>query len=111
MLLLGDAAGCISLLGGEGTGLAITEAYVLAGELQRTAGDHRRAFGAYEARLRPFIEAKQSSAQQFLGFFATRTRFGLWFRNLAIRAMNLRLLTSVFAGSVRDDFDLPDYPI
>ncbi|BBX24061.1 oxidoreductase [Mycolicibacter terrae] len=111
VLLLGDAAGCISLLGGEGTGLAITEAYVLAGELQRTAGDHRRAFGAYEARLRPFIEAKQSSAQQFLGFFATRTRFGLWFRNLAIRAMNLRLLTSVFAGSVRDDFDLPDYPI
>jgi 2-polyprenyl-6-methoxyphenol hydroxylase-like FAD-dependent oxidoreductase len=111
VLLLGDAAGCISLLGGEGTGLAITEAYVLAGELHRAAGDHRRAFGAYEARLRPFIEAKQSSAQQFLGFFATRTRFGLWFRNLAIRAMNLRLLTSVFAGSVRDDFDLPDYPI
>lgn len=35
VLLIGDAAGCISLLGGEGTGLAITEAYVLAGELAR----------------------------------------------------------------------------
>ena len=33
VLLIGDAAGCISLLGGEGTGLAMTEAYVLAGEL------------------------------------------------------------------------------
>lgn len=111
VLLAGDAAGCISLLGGEGTGLAITEAYVLAGELHRAGGDHRRAFTAYQKRLRPFIDAKQSGAQQFLGFFATRTRFGLWFRNLAIRAMNLRLLTRLFAGSVRDDFDLPDYPI
>lgn len=111
VLLIGDAAGCISLLGGEGTGLAITEAYALAGELQRAGGDHRRAFDAYEARLRPFIEAKQSGAKQFLGFFATRTRFGLWFRNLAIRAMNLRMLTNLFAGAVRDDFDLPDYGI
>ncbi|OBK88689.1 FAD-binding domain [Mycolicibacter sinensis] len=109
VLLIGDAAGCISLLGGEGTGLAITEAYVLAGELQRAGGDHRRAFAAYEARLRPFIETKQAGAKQFLGFFATRTRFGLWFRNLAIRAMGLRLLTRLFAGTVRDDFDLPDY--
>ncbi len=46
--LIGDAAGCISLLGGEGTGLAMTEAYVLAGELHRAGGDHRAAFAAYE---------------------------------------------------------------
>lgn len=111
VLLIGDAAGCISLLGGEGTGLAITEAYVLAGELHRAGGDHRRAFDAYEARLRPLIETKQSTATQLLGFFATRTRFGLWFRNLALRAMNLRILTNLFAGAVRDDFDLPDYGI
>ncbi|MFL0178289.1 FAD-binding domain [Mycobacterium sp. SMC-15] len=111
VLLIGDAAGCISLLGGEGTGLAITEAYVLAGELHRADGDHRRAFDAYEARLRPLIEDKQSNAAQLLGFFATRTRFGLWFRNLALRAMNLRMLANLFAGAVRDDFDLPDYGI
>jgi 2-polyprenyl-6-methoxyphenol hydroxylase-like FAD-dependent oxidoreductase len=111
VLLVGDAAGCISLLGGEGTGLAITEAYVLAGELHRAGDDHLRAFEAYEARLRPLIETKQSNAQQLLGFFATRTCFGLWFRNLALRAMNLRMLTHLFAGSLRDDFDLPDYGI
>ncbi|WP_067966956.1 FAD-binding domain [Mycolicibacter icosiumassiliensis] len=111
VLLIGDAAGCISLLGGEGTGLAITEAYVLAGELHRAGGDHLRAFDAYEARLRPLIETKQSNAARLLGFFATRTRFGLWLRNLALRAMNLRMLTQLFAGTVRDDFDLPDYGI
>ncbi|MEB4208077.1 FAD-binding domain [Mycobacterium sp. 94-17] len=109
VLLLGDAAGCISLLGGEGTGLAITEAYVLAGELMRAGGDHRRAFEAYEKRLRPFIESKQAGAARYIGFFATRTRFGLWFRNLALHTMNFRPLATLFAGSVRDDFELPDY--
>ncbi len=111
VLLIGDAAGCISLLGGEGTGLAMTEAYVLAGELARAAGDHRRAFDAYEARLRPFIKSKQAGAARYIGFFATRTRFGLWFRNLAMRTMNFGPLATLFAGSVRDDFELPDYGI
>lgn len=109
VLLIGDAAGCISLLGGEGTGLAIAEAYVLAGELERADGDHQRAFDAYEARLRPFIESKQAGASRFIGFFAARTRFGLWFRNLAMRTMNFGPLATLFAGSVRDDFELPDY--
>ncbi|MCG7607994.1 MULTISPECIES: FAD-binding domain [Mycobacterium] len=112
VLLIGDAAGCISLLGGEGTGLAITEAYALAGELAGAEGDHRRAFASYEALLRPFIEGKQAGAERMLGFFATRTRFGLWFRNVALRAMNLsRPVAGLFTGSVRDDLDLPDYRI
>lgn len=112
VLLIGDAAGCISLLGGEGTGLAITEAYALAGELARADGDHRRAFASYESLLRPFIAGKQAGAERMLGFFATRTRFGLWFRNVALRAMNLsRPVAGLFTGSVRDDLDLPDYRI
>lgn len=112
VLLIGDAAGCISLLGGEGTGLAITEAYALAGELTRAGADHRRAFESYESLLRPFIEGKQAGAERMLGFFATRTRFGLWFRNVALRAMNLsRPVAGLFTGSVRDDLDLPDYRI
>lgn len=111
VLLIGDAAGCISLLGGEGTGLAMTEAYVLAGELERAGGDHRRAFEAYEARLRPFVESKQAGATKFIGYFATRTRLGLWFRNMAMRTMNFGPLATFFAGSVRDDFELPDYGI
>ena len=111
VLLIGDAAGCISLLGGEGTGLAITEAYVLAGELARAGADHRRAFDAYEARLRPFIKTKQAGAVRYIPFFATRTRFGLWFRNMAMRTMNFGPLATLFAGSVRDDFALPEYGI
>ena len=111
VLLIGDAAGCISLLGGEGTGLAIAEAYVLAGELARAGVDYRRAFEAYQTRLRPFIRAKQAGAVRYIAFFATRTRFGLWVRNMGLRMSNFVPLATLFAGSIRDDFTLPDYDI
>ncbi len=111
VLLIGDAAGCISLLGGEGTGLAITEAYVLAGELARAGGDYRRAFDAYQSLMRPFIKTKQAGAQRNIPFFATRTRFGLWFRNMAMRMANVGPLPTLLARGVRDDFTLPEYGI
>lgn len=108
--LIGDAAACVSLLAGEGTGLAMTEAYVLAGELARAGGDHRRAFDAYEARLRSFVEDKQASALKFLSFFVTRTPMGIWFRNLAMRTMNVPVLADRFlTRSLRDDIELPEY--
>lgn len=111
VLLIGDAAACISLLGGEGSGLAMTEAYVLAGELHRARGDHHRAFADYETQLRPFVEGKQANAKQLLGFFAPKTRLGLRFRDLAIRSMSFPPLTRRFAGSTADDFELPDYAL
>jgi 2-polyprenyl-6-methoxyphenol hydroxylase-like FAD-dependent oxidoreductase len=108
--LVGDAAACVSLLAGEGTGLAMTEAYVLAGELLCAQGDYRRAFDAYEARLRPFIESKQAAAQKLVPVFATQTQLGIWFRDLVTRTMNFRPLADLLlARSVRDDFELPDY--
>jgi 2-polyprenyl-6-methoxyphenol hydroxylase-like FAD-dependent oxidoreductase len=108
--LVGDAAACVSLLAGEGTGLAMTEACVLAGELARANGDHRVAFARYETLLRPLIAGKQRAATHFVSFFATRTRLGLWLRNQAMRAMNLGPVFRRLAGrSLRDDFDLPDY--
>jgi len=111
VVLIGDAAGCISLLGGEGTGLAMTEAYVLAGELDRAGGDHERAFKAYEALMHPFVESKQASAARFVGFFATRTKFGLWIRNVVMRAMNFGPVLNLVAGDIRDKLDLPAYTI
>ncbi|MGH8041318.1 MAG: hypothetical protein ACREPN_04665 [Rudaea sp.] len=64
----------------------------------------------YESRLRPFIAGKQAGAERVVGFFVTRTRFGIWLRNQAIRAMNFGPLVKLFAGrSMRDDFEIPDY--
>lgn len=109
--LIGDAAGCISLLGGEGAGIAMAEAYVLAGELQRGKNDHQKAFTAYESLMHPFVESKQASAARFVGFFATRTKLGLCFRTLAMRMMNLRPFLTLVAGDVRDALELPEYAI
>lgn len=108
--LIGDAAACVSLLAGEGTGLALTEAYVLAGELDRAAGDYQTAFRRYEERLRPFIEGKQRSARAFASSFAPKTSFGIWFRNQATRLMGIPGVANRIIGtSLRDDIDLPDY--
>ena len=62
--IVGDAACCVSLLAGDGTGLALTEAYVVAGELHGAQGDYSTAFDNYERRLRPFVTGKQELGGQ-----------------------------------------------
>ena len=108
--LLGDAAACASLLAGEGTGLAMLEAYVLAGELHRADGDFARAFESYDARLRSFITAKQKAALGFRGFFAPQTALALKARNALVNALSIGFLAKRFlATQLRDDFELPEY--
>jgi 2-polyprenyl-6-methoxyphenol hydroxylase-like FAD-dependent oxidoreductase len=110
--LVGDAAACVSLLAGEGTGLALVETYVLAGELQRTAGDFSQAFKEYETRLRPFIEDKQDRASAFVSFFAARTWPGIWLRNVGLQVMNIPFVGDLALNrALRDDIELPDYAI
>ena len=110
--LIGDAAACASLLAGEGSGLAMIEAYVLAGELHRANGDFARAFTAYEARLRSFVIEKQKSALRFLNFFAPESALSLKMRNIAVNALSIRFFARRFlARSVQDDLDLPNYRV
>jgi 2-polyprenyl-6-methoxyphenol hydroxylase-like FAD-dependent oxidoreductase len=68
--LLGDAAFSSSPMSGQGTGLALVGAYLLAGELAAANWDPAAGFAAYEQRMRPFVEANQEigrlHAQQVL---------------------------------------------
>ena len=108
--LVGDAAACVSLVAGEGTGLGMTEAYVLAGEIALAGGDYRTAFAAYEARLRPFVEGKQKAARDFASTFTPRTALGVWLRNQATKLMVIPGMADFMVGAqMRDDFKLPDY--
>ena len=110
VVLMGDAAACVSLLAGEGTGLALTEAYVLAAALHEAGGDHARAFCDYERQLRPFIEGKQEAAVKLAASFAPRTAFGIWLRDQAMKLMALPFLAELLMGRfLRDEFHLPDY--
>ena len=109
VVLVGDAGMAVSFLAGEGAGLAITEAYVLAGELARANGDHQSAFTAYENRLRPFIEGKQNTAENFAATFVPQTQFGIWLRNQASKLMALPGAANLMLGqSLHDDFSLPE---
>lgn len=108
--LVGDAAACVSLMAGEGTGLAIAEAYILAGELHACGNDFRAAFARYEQRLRPLLEKKQASAATFASSFAPKTSLGLSFRNAVTRLMRVPAIADLFIGrELRDDIELPDY--
>src|SRR5262245_10783934 len=108
--LVGDAAACVSLLAGEGAGLAMAEAYVLAGELRTCGGEHGAAFARYEERLMPFLRHKQATAAKFASALAPRTAFGITFRNLVTRLMRIPCVVDFFFGRLlRDEIKLPDY--
>ncbi|MGA8278648.1 MAG: FAD-binding domain [Rhodanobacteraceae bacterium] len=108
--LIGDAAACVSLLAGEGTGLAMAEAYVLAGELHTCHDDHREAFARWQARMLPFLETKQRAAAKFASSFAPRTTLGVAFRDSVSELLRIPLFANWLVGrAVRDDIQLPDY--
>ncbi|MFR9773272.1 FAD-dependent monooxygenase [Nocardia sp. SC052] len=96
VVLLGDAAFSSSPMSGQGTGLALVGAYLLAGELAAAGWDPEAGFAGYEARMRSFVEANQEIAQ-----LNARSRdvpgpdaepspdfTGEWFAELVERAIN-----------------------
>jgi 2-polyprenyl-6-methoxyphenol hydroxylase-like FAD-dependent oxidoreductase len=108
--LLGDACACPSLLAGEGSAMAMAEAYTLAGELHSAGGDHVRGFEAYERRLRPYVERKQKSARGFAAAFVPKSALGLWARNLSLEAATrLGLTRALFGAQLRDPIKLAEY--
>ena len=108
--LVGDAAFCVSLMAGQGSALAMTAAYVLAGELTKSAGRHEEAFGNYERHLRAYIESKQKGAERFSAAFAPKSRWGLFLRNQIIKACSIPGLARIaFGRDIIDTLELPDY--
>jgi 2-polyprenyl-6-methoxyphenol hydroxylase-like FAD-dependent oxidoreductase len=108
--LVGDAAAAPSLLAGQGTALAMIEAYVLAAELQAAGGDHNAGFAAYEGRLRSFIRTKQDAATRLGGAFAPRNPRQLRLRNTVMRLMAVPGVADLAIGrSLRDRIELPAF--
>jgi 2-polyprenyl-6-methoxyphenol hydroxylase-like FAD-dependent oxidoreductase len=109
---VGDAGFCVSLLAGQGSALAMTAAYVLAGELATSQGRPQEAFRRYEERLRRFILAKQQAAERFATAFAPRTRLGVFFRNQLITTFRIPLVARIVVGhDIRDQLQLPQYHV
>ncbi len=108
--LIGDACACPSLLAGEGSAMAMAEAYTLAGELDVARGNHASAFEMYEQRLRPYVERKQKGARGFAASFVPRSACGLWLRNAAINVANqLGLIRLLFRAQMSSGIELQNY--
>ncbi|MBD3940498.1 FAD-binding domain [Microbacterium sp. NEAU-LLC] len=109
--LIGDAGAAPSLLAGQGSALAMVEAYVLACALHEAAGDHRSAFAAYRRELHGIVRAKQEAAIRMKSAFAPRNRAQVLLRDVVIGLMGIPLVANLAIGqSLRDPIVLPPSP-
>ena len=116
--LLGDAGYCPSPLSGQGTSLALVGAYVLAGELQAAAGDHRAAFARYQQQMSGFVQQNQQIALGNAKRFTPGTRTRIWLQNQTIKALPYlpwkNLVLNLATKGVREAaraITLEDYPV
>lgn len=113
--LVGDAAYCSSPISGMSTSLALTGAYVLAGEL--SAHPHTAAFRRYETLMRPYVDQAQKLPPGTPRVANPRSRAGLATMNTVLRiagtptAARLGGLASRWFTPSADAIDLPTYPL
>jgi hypothetical protein len=90
-------------------GTGVVGAYVLAGELARSGGDHPAGLAAYERRMRSYAGRWQRGANpgQFL---APTTATRLRLRNTMFANRLFQRLLVASTKSLATDAGLPDYP-
>ncbi|MGW4941867.1 FAD-dependent monooxygenase [Actinoplanes sp. NPDC004185] len=107
----GDAAWCVTPLGGGGTSLAMVGGYVLAAFLSQAEPAHLgAALTRYEAWMRPLIEDAQKLPPGTPGLFYPRSAAGVRVLRLAARIGSvgvLRKLTSRIGHVARTGQALP----
>ena len=94
VVLLGDAAWCVTLFAGFGSSLAVGGADALGAALERHA-DVPTALQAWEAEIRPEAERKQKLGRQVKGLYAPVDPFRLWLRDLPLRLASYRPVSAL----------------
>ncbi|QHC20541.1 FAD-dependent monooxygenase [Streptomyces sp. GS7] len=87
VVLLGDAAHCASPASGQGTGMALVGAYVLAGELAAAGGEPTVAFARYEAEMRGYVAVNHALAEKFAREMTPPTWWRIRLRHLMLRML------------------------
>lgn len=115
-VLLGDAGYCPTPFTGEGTALALVGAYVLAGEIKRSAS-YAEAFDRYERLLRPYVERSHKTlSPRGIRMMHPTSRTATALARMVLRLCASKLVQRLFRPSedkrqkaVEDDFVFPDY--
>jgi len=113
VVLVGDAAWCVTPMGGGGSSLALTGGYVLASRLASSPDDLRAALAAYEEWMRPLVAGVQDFPQAVLKLAYPRTRAAVVASRVVTRAMTTWPLSRLAAktSQVADtDQQLPPEP-
>ncbi|MEU6859263.1 FAD-dependent oxidoreductase [Glycomyces sp. NPDC046736] len=100
VVLLGDAAWCVTLFAGFGAALALSGADELGAALQRHP-DVPTALADWEARLRPEVRKRQALAKRGMLQFAPPTKAHIWMNDLTMRAIQLPGLRALVQRSIR----------
>jgi 2-polyprenyl-6-methoxyphenol hydroxylase-like FAD-dependent oxidoreductase len=100
---------------GTGTSLALTGAYLLAGEVGKHRGDLVAGLKGYEEQIRPLIDRMQKIPPLVPGMFAPQTAWGIWVRNMIFAFLCWSRLPWLFdkffgaASAHSDGYKLPEY--
>ncbi|MFG2829865.1 FAD-dependent monooxygenase [Streptomyces sp. NPDC048434] len=118
VVLLGDAAHCASPASGQGTGMALVGAYVLAGELAAADRDPETAFGRYEEEMRGYVAGNHALATEFAQEMTVGTRRQIRFRHLMMRILPHMPWKNLVAKKIAEDVQrganaitLKDHPV
>ncbi|WP_447007802.1 FAD-dependent monooxygenase [Saccharothrix isguenensis] len=88
VVLLGDAAWCVTLFAGYGSSLALGGADLLGAALEES-DDVPAVLAAWEGGLRPEVRRKQKLGRRVKGIYAPADPFRLWLRDLPLRTAAL----------------------
>ncbi|MFI7515630.1 FAD-dependent oxidoreductase [Micromonospora echinofusca] len=89
IVLLGDAAWCVTLFAGHGAALALAGADQLGAALRRHDDDVPAALAGWEAGLRPEVTRRQALARRGMLQYAPPSRFHVWMGGVTMRAITL----------------------
>ncbi|MGW3013334.1 FAD-dependent monooxygenase [Streptomyces sp. NPDC001219] len=103
VVLLGDAAHCASPASGQGTGMALVGAYVLAGELAVPGRGPEEAFDRYEKEMRGYVAVNHALAEKFAKEMTADSWWQIRFRHLMMRALPYMPWKNVVARKITEE--------
>lgn len=89
VVLLGDAAWCVTVFAGYGAALALDGADRLGAALAANGDDIPTALDTWETSLRPEVHKRQALARKGISRFAPPSRTHVWAGELMLRAIQL----------------------
>lgn len=92
VVLVGDSCGCVSLVAGQGSSLAMSEAYALTHCLEKHKGKVQLALSDYENAMLPQVTTIQRSARKFASYFFPETKWKLMVRDVTMRASTVPVI-------------------